>query len=255
MKSSLRNIALLGTGFALGTLYKFYPQAKRMKENELGIKEDSNSHNYHNHLSDHGNLEPFSLIKHAYNGMKASGLGNFFIHIQDRLEGFKYLEYFAPSESISYIISKKDYHEVERKEICKLGCVFEITDNLQGHQGFAHGGLICTLFDTNLSHVSTMSTQLKPAMTAYLNVSYKKPLIVNRKYFMITELDRIEDRKVFVKGRILNESGEIVSEAESLFIVLKQPMAISPFLSTIRSVASLKDSVDHFVETEAEPLE
>lgn len=54
--------------------------------------------------------------------------------------------------------------------------MFNATDSVQGHEGIIHGGLLATLFDNAFGYLGVAASGLVPVATAYLNVTYRKPV-------------------------------------------------------------------------------
>ncbi|KAM0749748.1 Thioesterase/thiol ester dehydrase-isomerase [Meredithblackwellia eburnea MCA 4105] len=87
-----------------------------------------------------------------------------------------------------------------------------------GHEGVVHGGLLATLLDESLGRTAFYSLPNNIGVTATLTVKYRKPTFANQYLVIKTHTERAEGRKVWVKGRIENLSGETLVEAEALFV-------------------------------------
>ena len=60
----------------------------------------------------------------------------------------------------------------------------------------------------------------------------------------LPQVDKVEGRKIWVKGRLEDPSGKTVySEAKALFILKNIPSGLARFEAVHRSVSELKDSV------------
>jgi acyl-coenzyme A thioesterase PaaI-like protein len=89
-----------------------------------------------------------------------------------------------------------------------------------GRNGAAHGGAVAMLFDSILGFTAFMLSGSKAQRTAYLHVDYRKIALVEHEYQVEAGIDRIEDRKIFVEGRLLD--GEtVLAESHALFVKLK----------------------------------
>ncbi|CAM3208878.1 acyl-coenzyme A thioesterase PaaI-like protein [Williamsia muralis] len=87
-----------------------------------------------------------------------------------------------------------------------------------GGGGAAHGGVITMLFDDLLGTFVSRRAQLG-SRTAYLKVDFRNVTPVHCDLRIDASIDRIEGRKTFVTGTILN--GDVVcATAEALFIRL-----------------------------------
>ncbi|KAI9882783.1 MAG: Aminomethyltransferase, mitochondrial, partial [Watsoniomyces obsoletus] len=105
--------------------------------------------------------------------------------------------------------------------ICFLG------EDLCGHPGIVHGGLLATLLDEGLAFCCFPALPSRIAMTANLNVNYRKPAPAGRYYVLRANTVKVEGRKAWVEGRIetLEEEGKepiVVTEASALYIEPKQ---------------------------------
>lgn len=89
-----------------------------------------------------------------------------------------------------------------------------------GRNGAAHGGTVAMVFDSILGFTAFMLSGSKAQRTAFLHVDYRKIALVERDYQVEAQIDRIEDRKIFVSGRILDD-GTVLAESHALFVKLK----------------------------------
>ncbi|MDO3070125.1 PaaI family thioesterase [Mycobacteroides abscessus] len=88
-----------------------------------------------------------------------------------------------------------------------------------GRNGAVHGGCLGLLFDTIFGTGSLLLTDLRKLRTAYLNINYRKITPIEKELRYDCTLDRVEGRKVFMTGRLL-EGDEVLAEAEALFVKL-----------------------------------
>ena len=89
-----------------------------------------------------------------------------------------------------------------------------------GRNGAAHGGALSLLFDSLLGFTAAKLTQNTYQRTAYLHVNYRKIAPVEKELQVEAGIDRVEGRKIFVAGRLL-DGAEVLTEAEALFVRLK----------------------------------
>lgn len=89
--------------------------------------------------------------------------------------------------------------------------------HLGGH-GAAHGGTLPLLFDDVLGRMANSGGRTI-ARTAYLKVNYRKITPIGVELQVDVTVDRIEGRKRWVTGRLLND-GELIADAEGLFVEL-----------------------------------
>jgi acyl-coenzyme A thioesterase PaaI-like protein len=88
-----------------------------------------------------------------------------------------------------------------------------------GRNGAVHGGSLAHLFDSVLGFTAFKLSDSKRQRTAFLHVNYRKIVPIDKELQVDGWIDRIEDRKIFILGRLLD--GDVVlCEAEALFLKL-----------------------------------
>lgn len=100
----------------------------------------------------------------------------------------------------------------------RVSATFNLGAPYEGPPDHIHGGISALLLDQVMGMVPSFA--LKPRATAYLNVSYRRPTPLMTELGVEAWLDRVEGRKVFIKGRIFDTDGRTTVDAEGLFIVL-----------------------------------
>lgn len=89
-----------------------------------------------------------------------------------------------------------------------------------GRNGAVHGGSLAHLFDSLLGFTAFKLSDSKAQRTAFLHVNYRHIALIDKELQVESWIDRIEDRKIFVAGRLLD--GEtVLCDAEALFVKLK----------------------------------
>lgn len=89
-----------------------------------------------------------------------------------------------------------------------------------GRNGAAHGGAVAMLFDSTLGFTAFKLSGSKAQRTAFLHVDYRKIALVEHDYQVKAGIERIEDRKIFVAGRLL-DGDTVLAESHALFVKLK----------------------------------
>lgn len=102
-------------------------------------------------------------------------------------------------------------------------CVSYVGEDLCGHPGIVHGGFLATMLDEGLARCCFGALPHNIAVTANLNVDYRKPTPAGSYLVLRAETTKVEGRKAWVTGRIesLAEPGEtpiVFAEATGLFI-------------------------------------
>ena len=88
------------------------------------------------------------------------------------------------------------------KRASSVVSVFHIGQDLCGHPGFVHGGLLSVLFDEVFARCVSAAFPSGLGMTANLNVDFRKPALPDRMYVLRTETTKVEGRKAWVEGRM-----------------------------------------------------
>ncbi|OLY85781.1 Acyl-coenzyme A thioesterase THEM4 [Smittium mucronatum] len=104
------------------------------------------------------------------------------------------------------------------KDKKKVIYLFYIGKKLCGHPGIMHGGVQAMLYDEAMARPALLNLPRNTGFTAYLNIQYKKPVIVDQILIMRADLEEIVGRKATVKASIENVNGDVLSTAESLFV-------------------------------------
>lgn len=104
-----------------------------------------------------------------------------------------------------------------------LVSVVYVGDDVCGHPGIIHGGLLATMLDEGLAWCCFGALPHKIGVTAYLNINYRKPAPAGSYLVLRAETTRVEGRKAWVKGHIelLAAPGgkaTVLTEAEALYV-------------------------------------
>ncbi|KAI0449321.1 Adenylylsulfate kinase-domain-containing protein [Xylaria acuta] len=100
-------------------------------------------------------------------------------------------------------------------------------NELCGHPGIVHGGLLATMLDEGLARCCFDALPHKMGMTANLNINYRAPAQANGYVVLRATTTKVEGRKAWVEGRIETLVGEgetpvVLAEATALFVSPKQ---------------------------------
>lgn len=92
---------------------------------------------------------------------------------------------------------------------------FLVTEHHQGAPGLAHGGVISAAVDEAMGFLLWLIAH--PAVTAHLEVDFRRPVPVGDRLELEGAAERIEGRKIYagMTGRV---NGEIAVEAKALFL-------------------------------------
>lgn len=93
-------------------------------------------------------------------------------------------------------------------------------DPYEGPPGCVHGGFIAASFDEILGFSQGLTGN--PGMTAYLKIDYRSPTPLHRRLRFRGDIDRVEGRKIFVKGQLrVDADDRLCAEAEGLFLSMQ----------------------------------
>jgi len=88
-----------------------------------------------------------------------------------------------------------------------------------GRNGAVHGGALALLFDSVFGYAAFRLGKSPVQRTAYLHLNYRKIAPIDKELQVEAGLERIEGRKIFVAGRLL-DGEDVLVEAEALFVRL-----------------------------------
>lgn len=86
----------------------------------------------------------------------------------------------------------------------------------EGAPGFAHGGAVATALDDTLG--TLLVVLRRPAVTAKLEVNYRKPAFLGRDLEVEAWTERTDGRKLYLAGRMTDAGGETVADTTALFL-------------------------------------
>lgn len=89
-----------------------------------------------------------------------------------------------------------------------------------GRNGAVHGGSLAHLFDSLLGFTAFKLSDSKAQRTAFLHVNYRHIAVIDKELQVESWIDRIENRKIFVAGRLV-DGDTVLCDAEALFVKLK----------------------------------
>ena len=122
---------------------------------------------------------------------------------------------------------------------------FYLGEDLTGHAGIVHGGLLATILDEITCRLAFLNFPSKKGVTASLNISYKKPCFSNNYILLRCDVVKRTGRKCWVKGLVFQVDSEKhydQKDVEKLENLLTECdiLVIEP-----RWVDEIKNKVDH----------
>ena len=104
-------------------------------------------------------------------------------------------------------------------------CFLTIATGLNGFAGVCHGGMVATMLDEAIGLLLVANQKLigdmQPLMTAYLNITYRKPVATRQAVLVKAYLGEVKGRKWKCHTEILNGKGEVLATGEGLFVRTK----------------------------------
>ena len=94
---------------------------------------------------------------------------------------------------------------------------FTVTEHHQGAPGLAHGGVISAAVDEGMGYLLWLVGG--PAVTARLEVDFRRPVPVDSRLELEARIDRQEGREIWasLEGRV---DGEVNVEARALYVMV-----------------------------------
>ncbi|GKT45584.1 acyl-coenzyme A thioesterase THEM4 [Colletotrichum spaethianum] len=112
----------------------------------------------------------------------------------------------------------------------ELKSLLTLRAGVNGYPNVSHGGIVATVLDETIGMVFLVNKTegLMPEeesyMTAYLNVTYVRPVQTPQTVLCVVEVVRVQGRKWWIRGRIEDREGRVLAKAESLFVRLKEKL-------------------------------
>jgi acyl-coenzyme A thioesterase PaaI-like protein len=91
----------------------------------------------------------------------------------------------------------------------------ELDRRHEGAPGYAHGGAVTTILDDAFGML--LFVLRRPAVTARIEVDFRRPALIGRPFEVAAWVDRVEGRKPCMAAW-LRDAGETIAEARSLFL-------------------------------------
>ena len=96
-----------------------------------------------------------------------------------------------------------------------------LDDRFTGPPPYAHGGAISAFFDEVMG--AAVHDRAEAAMTAHLEVDFRRPWPVGEPARMTAQARALGDRKLLVTGELTDRAGELLAEARGLWVVPRGP--------------------------------
>ena len=150
-----------------------------------------------------------------------------------------FAETLKTSNTISAITTFYRKTALEATHVEEVRMLVSLEHGVNGWQHIAHGGIVGAILDEAMGGLATLNTRLRnhakggdstPSLidmvTAYLNVTYLKPVSTPQIVLVTASLKEIKGTKHYIQGNIKNADGTVLATAESLFLGLRKGKAM-----------------------------
>jgi acyl-coenzyme A thioesterase PaaI-like protein len=135
-----------------------------------------------------------------------------------------FAETFKTDDTISACISFYPRYSPGARRIEEVHTLLTLGYRLNGYPGRAHGGVLATVIDEVMGILLGINKRLGliatrgDTVTAYLNVSYVKPVQTPGTVLVSARFKEVMGRKHFLEATIKDGGGAVLARAEALFI-------------------------------------
>ena len=95
---------------------------------------------------------------------------------------------------------------------------------VNGYPHLCHGGIVATIIDEVMGTLLTVNKDLENAtirvatVTAYLNITYLKPIATPQTVLVTAKLGKVKGRKHYIEASVKDGSGTVLAKAEALWL-------------------------------------
>jgi thioesterase superfamily protein 4 len=105
----------------------------------------------------------------------------------------------------------------------ELHALLTLGYRINGHPNIAHGGFLSVIMDEvmgSLLYINVMQRVMsaQKTFTAYLNVTYKKPVPTPGTVLVSVWFREVTGRKCLIEGAVKDADGNVLTRAEGLFV-------------------------------------
>lgn len=146
-----------------------------------------------------------------------------------------FAETLKTSNTISAVTTFYRKTAPEATHVEELRTLVSLEYGVNGWRHIAHGGIVGAILDEAMGGLATINTKLKSSddaqhvgdmVTAYLNVTYLKPVSTPQIILVTASLKEIKGTKHYIYGDVKNADGTVLAKAESLFLSLRKGRAM-----------------------------
>ncbi len=97
----------------------------------------------------------------------------------------------------------------------EVSCDFLLDEHFQGWKGIAHGGIVATVLDEAMAWA--IMSQGMQAVTAEINVKYKKPTPIGKKLRVVGNVIELKHRTIHTSAKI-TDGKNVLAEARAIYV-------------------------------------
>ncbi|KAJ2006657.1 hypothetical protein GGI02_004261 [Coemansia sp. RSA 2322] len=120
----------------------------------------------------------------------------------------------------------------------KFIVVLHIGKLLCGHDGIVHGGAQAVLFDEITARPAFWNLPRNVALTASLKINYRRPVVADQILVFRTQVATMEGRKATVTAQLEDVKGNLLSDAEALYVSPSNEKLVPGRSSEIQAIES-----------------
>ncbi|KAJ2556622.1 hypothetical protein EV175_001882 [Coemansia sp. RSA 1933] len=110
---------------------------------------------------------------------------------------------------------------------------------LCGHDGIVHGGVLATLLDEFTARPAFWNLPRNIGLTANLKINYRRPVVVDQVLIFRTRLVEMEGRKAKIAATLEDANGNILTDAEALYISPSNEKLLQDRSSDIQKIENI----------------
>ncbi|PVH86637.1 hypothetical protein DL98DRAFT_510674 [Cadophora sp. DSE1049] len=113
--------------------------------------------------------------------------------------------------------------EEGQKKFGESIALLSFSSGLNGHPDTIHGGFLGVILDELIGNAAEYERPHdKSTMTAYLKVDYKRPVATPGTLAVRTWVEKVQGRKIWGRGEVLDKDSNVCATGEALFIVVER---------------------------------
>ena len=136
---------------------------------------------------------------------------------------------------------KAPFYEMEDKSIVTI---FQFKDFHQSYPERVHGGMVSAMLDELIGRALWIEEPQSYGVTMNLNVKYRKPVPYNENLYGVAKLTKNTRMFFGGVGKICNENGEILADAEVTYIKQATDKISQDMHEDTEMIYDIKDGVN-----------